>query len=225
MVKCTARGLSNAGVSKIRLPTASLIVSRGFNSNIRLGDTVYHVQTEDRGSSHPFIDTIVYAEGRVLHRRSTSYLGMLGSASMNQVELLQRVEQQHRRVIEELRLGMLKLDSAAGAPVGIEIRLLNPNAWFSSGMVTLQIEVRERGTCQPGEGVSVEVALEGTVEPMRFAARTNSEGYAELSFPLPEIVPDGATLVIRAAGHSGEDEIRYNVRPKPRADAPQTSAQ
>jgi len=199
-------------------------VSRGFNSNIRLGDTVYHVQTEDRGSGHPFIDTIVYAEGRVLHRRSTSYQGLLGSPGVKQAELLQHVEQQHRDIIEELRLGTLKLDAAAAAPVGIEIRLLNPTSWLASGKVTLQIKVRERRTRQPAANVGVEVKLEGTAGPVRLAASTNAEGYAEFDFPLPQLGPDGAALVIRAAGPSGEDQIRYNVRPKPRAAAPQAPA-
>ncbi len=31
----------------------------GFNSNVELGATVYHVQTEDRGLHHPFVDTVV----------------------------------------------------------------------------------------------------------------------------------------------------------------------
>ena len=45
----------------------------GFNSNVRIGDAMYHVQTEDRGPSHPFLDTVVYMAGRVIYKRSTSY--------------------------------------------------------------------------------------------------------------------------------------------------------
>ncbi len=45
----------------------------GFNSNVRAGESLYHVQTEDRGPSHPFLDTVVYEAGRVIYKRSTSY--------------------------------------------------------------------------------------------------------------------------------------------------------
>ena len=45
----------------------------GFNSNVRVGDALYHVQTEDRGPSHPYLDTVVYEAGRVVYKRSTSY--------------------------------------------------------------------------------------------------------------------------------------------------------
>ena len=45
----------------------------GFNSNVNVGSTTYHVQTEDRGPSHPFLDTVVYLAGQVVYKRSTSY--------------------------------------------------------------------------------------------------------------------------------------------------------
>ena len=48
-------------------------MSSGFNTDVRVGDQVFHVQTEDRGPSHPVIDTTVYQNGRVLHRRSSNY--------------------------------------------------------------------------------------------------------------------------------------------------------
>ena len=190
----------------------------GYNTNIRLGDTLYHVQTEDRGVGHPFIDTIVYVEGRVLHRRSTHYEKLFGSAKPGEAALRERIEQQHRGVIEELRAGTLKLDLAA--PAGIEVRLLNPTSCFALGRAALQIEVRERGTQRPAADVQVEATLEGAADPGRFAACTDTEGRAELSFSLPPLGPEAATLVIRAAGPSGEDAIRYRVKPKPRAPAP-----
>ena len=41
-------------------------MSMGFNSNVEVGDAVYHVQTEDRGLQHPFVDTVVLSGGRVV---------------------------------------------------------------------------------------------------------------------------------------------------------------
>ncbi len=51
----------------------------GHSSNVQVGETLYHVQTEDRGADHPFIDTTVYASGRLLHRRTTSYYDVLNT--------------------------------------------------------------------------------------------------------------------------------------------------
>ena len=196
----------------------------GFNSNVRLADTVYHVQTEDRGPGHPFIDTTVYAEGRVLHRRTSSYQDLLGRAGFSPAALKERVERQHRSVIEELQAGALNLEPSAATPrAGIRLRLLNPAAWLVSGRATLELEVCEQATRRPVADVNLEVTLEGARSPARFAARTNSQGRAELSFLLPELGSGGAALVIRASSPDGADEIRYQLRSKPRASARQKS--
>src|ERR1700684_873033 len=84
----------------------------GFNSNVRVGDALYHVQTEDRGPSHPFLDTVVYQTGRVVYKRSTSYEDFLAAASQDQEvaeQLHERLSQQHREVIAQLEAGTLSL--------------------------------------------------------------------------------------------------------------------
>ena len=48
-------------------------MSSGFNTDVKLGNQVFHVQTEDRGPAHPVIDTAVYQNGRILHRRAFNY--------------------------------------------------------------------------------------------------------------------------------------------------------
>ncbi len=200
----------------------------GFNSNVRLGDTLYHIQTEDRGAGHPFIDTTVYAQGRVVHRRTSGYQDLLDSPGGREATLQQRAEQQHRSVLEELRAGALKVTPPAAAksrpaatsPAGIQVQLLNPASWLVASTATLQIEVRARGSRQPVGDASVEVTLEGARGPVCFAGRTNAQGYAELSFPLPDLGPGGAALALRAAGPASEDEIRYQLRPKAGAAAP-----
>jgi len=60
----------------------------GFNSNVRVGDAVYHVQTEDRGPSHPFLDTVVYVAGRVVHKRSSSYQDLTDGAAKGEALVL-----------------------------------------------------------------------------------------------------------------------------------------
>ena len=49
----------------------------GHNTNVAIGNVKYHVQTEDGGITSAHIDTTVYSGGRVLHRRTNSYLDLL----------------------------------------------------------------------------------------------------------------------------------------------------
>jgi len=82
-------------------------MSSGFNTDVRVGERVYHVQTEDRGPNRPVIDTMVYQNGRVVHRRNSNYGHFLDSPEFTPEELRERVEEQHRCVIEDLRAGNL----------------------------------------------------------------------------------------------------------------------
>jgi len=81
----------------------------GHNTNLKLGDVTFHVQTEDRGESHALIDTTVYYHGRVLHRRTNNYFDLLPLNDDRQEALRLRLEDQHSTVIEEIRAGALQL--------------------------------------------------------------------------------------------------------------------
>src|SRR6266481_1397034 len=64
----------------------------GHNTNVKAGDTTYHVQTEDRGVAHALIDTTVYFRGRVLHRRTNNYFDLLPLDADRERELKLRVD-------------------------------------------------------------------------------------------------------------------------------------
>lgn len=87
-------------------------MSSGFNTDVRVGERVYHVQTEDRGPSRPVIDTMVYQNGRVVHRRNCSYKHFVESVEFTPEGLRERVEEQHRCVIDDLRSGALNGDKS-----------------------------------------------------------------------------------------------------------------
>src|SRR3981189_725972 len=78
-------------------------------TNLNVGDTTYHVQTEDRGATNALIDTTVYFHGRVLHRRTNNYFDLLPLNAKSDPALKQRLDEQHRAVVEELRTGVLYL--------------------------------------------------------------------------------------------------------------------
>jgi hypothetical protein len=212
----------------------------GFNTNVRVGKAVYHVQTEDRGPSHPFLDTVVYVGGRVVHRRSTDYqdLAELAADSEGRQQVLhERLSQQHRDVIAQLEAGTLFLGTQAerqpqrsGPSVqpGLEVRLLNPSSWLTSGHATLEIEVRPpsgaRGAAQDFVDAKVEAAIEDpNGDSVAFRTHTDASGRATLKFPMPSTVADGAELVIRAAEGSLSKELRFRIRARQKVQVPAPS--
>jgi hypothetical protein len=190
-------------------------MSSGFNTDVQVDDRVFHVQTEDRGPSHPQIDTVVYQNGRILHRRSSGYEHLLASAEFTAAGLRERVEEQHRQVIDDLRSGALKEQIAAALAAdlrGIQVQLLNPTSWLTGGNVQLDVEIVRRADKQPLAGAQVEAAIEGAAEAARHAGTSDDQGRVRIGFPLPPLGRGDLALVIHAQADGGRDEIRFAMR-------------
>ena len=82
----------------------------GFNSDLKLGDLVLHVQTEDRRPRANVVDTIVYSAGRVVYRRKTAYDERLQEPGFDEAAIRHILEEQHRAVLEGLRTAEIAID-------------------------------------------------------------------------------------------------------------------
>jgi hypothetical protein len=196
-------------------------MSSGFNTDIHVRGQSFHVQTEDRGPTHPTIDTAVYQNGRVLHRRSSSYEHFVTSAEFSAQALRERVEEQHRVVIEDLRDGSLDAELAAAAEKanragGIQVQLLNPQSWLSAGNVKLDVEILRRADRQPQPGAEVEAAIEGASADSRHTGMSDHQGRVRIEFPLPPLGKGDLALVILAKADAAKDEIRFTMRSRTR---------
>jgi len=92
------------------LAGAQSLVRFGFNSDLKLGDLVLHVQTEDRRPRVPMLDTTVYAGGRVVFRRKTNYEERMKEAGFDDQTVRNLLEEQHRAVLEGLRSGEIPVE-------------------------------------------------------------------------------------------------------------------
>ncbi|MCL6565736.1 MAG: carboxypeptidase-like regulatory domain-containing protein [Acidobacteriia bacterium] len=186
----------------------------GHNTNLRVGQSLFHVQTEDRGLPSAVIETVVFAVGRVVYRCRSSYQGLVGQEGW-QEQLRGRLEAQHQAVLQGLRDGTLALRASSS----IAVELLNPASWLAAGMVTLELRVTAVPDGSPVAEAEVRAVMEHAGNRSECIARTDAHGHASLRFSLPDLGPGDAELVIRASAPAGTDEIRYTVRPKARASA------
>lgn len=209
----------------------------GHNTNLKVGNITFHLQTEDRGESHGLIDTTVYYHGRVLHRRSNSYFDLLPLNEDREQALKLRLDEQHRTVIEEIRSGALQLSipplvdashpaekpvpaNAAQAQQATERRklqleLTNAKSWLSGRHAKLQVSVREENG-QPVLGAQIRVEIEGSENGTAHLGQTGAQGQAQIEFDMPRINSQEAALVIHAENSSGEGQLRFALRAKPR---------
>jgi hypothetical protein len=212
----------------------------GHNSNVKIGETVYHVQTEDRGTSHAVIDTMVYQSGRVLHRRANSYADLLPLDGERELVLKQRVGAQHQSVLEELRSGSLKfaqatpaarpapeirtqetpLDlAAAAASNALSIELLNAKNWLSGKRALLQVLVFGKQDGAPISGAGVTARIEGAAEPAQHSTATGLDGKAQLAFEMPRLAGTECALVIEANSGKERARLQFQLRAKPKVPA------
>ncbi len=206
-------------------------MSSGFNTDVKAGDRVLHVQTEDRGPAHPSIDTVVYQNGRIFYRRASNYEQFAASSEFSQEELRKRVAEQHRSVIESIRAGELDKEIAAAeaeaqaAAVaargpGIQVQLLNPGSWLSAGNVALDVEVSRRADRQPQAGAHVEAVIEGSISSEKHSGICDDQGRVKIKFPLPPLGKDDLALVIQAKLDAAKDEIRFSMRTRAKNTPP-----
>lgn len=77
----------------------------GFNNNVRHKGRVFHIQTEDSGTTYARITTHLFADGgRILRSQRTEYGELLGSEELPEL-LRRRMKEQHRDMFMALREG------------------------------------------------------------------------------------------------------------------------
>jgi hypothetical protein len=84
----------------------------GYNTDVRHGEVVFHVQTEDKGVSNPYIESLVYVGGQVLASKRASYAEMIAEGK-EEKEIVALMDHQHRTMIAAIRHG--KLDGKLAA--------------------------------------------------------------------------------------------------------------
>jgi hypothetical protein len=86
----------------------------GFNHNVNYKGEVFHVQTEDSGTSSPNITTLLYKGGVILCSKKTSYADILKMSDLETV-VEELMKEQHKDIMRRLKSGEFD-DRAFKAP-------------------------------------------------------------------------------------------------------------
>jgi hypothetical protein len=76
----------------------------GYNTDVKYGDIVLHVQTEDKGEGNPFIESLIYFGGQVVVAKRASYADKLQSGRKVE-EVTALMEHQHRAMMKAIQAG------------------------------------------------------------------------------------------------------------------------
>ncbi len=210
----------------------------GYNTDVAHDERVFHVQTEDRGRNHPVIDSVIYCGGEIVASRRTPYGERLADPAFGDEAIQQLLDEQHARVIREVRNG--HYDTGGMRPFGhsivtnrsfdevvatalieaiplaaIQLKLTGPRVLRERTRATLRLEVREKTSERPICGATVIVELRTTPERTGRAllnAPTDERGRVEAVLNLPALGGTEGTLVFRADAAGSVAEIERQVQ-------------
>jgi len=208
----------------------------GHNTDVKVGESVYHVQTEDRGTANALIDTTVYCRGRVLHRRTNNYIDLLPLDPGREELLRKRIDDQHRTVTEEIRSGALQLvpppmpvqekpastsassaaHSRASTSPPLALELVNAKNWLAGKRANLHVAVRNKQNGEAVAGALVTARIDGAADVTEFSTETGPDGHARLEFDMPRLAGAEPALVIEASQADSKGQLKFQLKARTR---------
>jgi len=183
----------------------------GFNTDVKHGDIIYHVQSEAR-ESESLLQTQVFMRGRCVGKRAISYANSAHQAGFGDPQKEQQLRDQHRLVLEAIREGQLEnvLDraetEALSAIKQLDVQWENAASVHANRNLTMQLRVTEDGAAVTGARLTFRFARPDAA-PFYTQAVTDSAGSAAISVEVEEsTLPDSSVMV--QANHEGRTVTR-----------------
>lgn len=183
----------------------------GFNTDVKHGDTIYHVQSEAR-ESELLLQSQVFVRGRCIGKKAISYATKAAEAQFSDAQKEQQLREQHRLVLDAIREG--KLDNVLDHPEAealatvkqLDVEWLNSESIHANRNLTMQLRVTEGGAGAPGARLTFRFARAGAA-PVYTQAVADSGGAAEIKLEVEEAaLPDSSLLV--QANYQGRTATR-----------------
>ncbi len=183
----------------------------GFNTDVKHGDTIYHVQSEAR-ESEKLLQTQVFVRGRCIGKRAVSYAASAAQSGFGDPQKEQQLRDQHRLVLEAIREGQLEniLDhdesETLAAVKQLDVQWENANSVHANRNLILQLRVTEAGAAVPDARLTFRFARPDAA-PFYTQAVTDAAGAAQICIEVEEsALPDSSVLV--QAAHAGRTVTR-----------------
>ena len=184
----------------------------GFNTDVKVGDTVYHVQSEAR-ESELLLQTQVFVRGRCIGKRAIPYENQSAAGGFTDQQKEQVLREQHRMVLDSVREGKLdevidkrETPESLAAVKELDLQWLNAASVHQERNLTMRLQVTEGGLAVPQARLVFRFARPDAA-PFYTQTVTDSAGQAEVKIEVDESsLPDSSVLV--QANHQGRTATR-----------------
>ena len=188
----------------------------GFNTDVKVGDVVYHVQSEAR-QRDMLLQTMVFMKGQCVGKRAVSYAQKSAEPGFSEQAMHEFLKSQHKAVLEAIQQG--RMDSIVGGDAaikdvedgGLTLNWINSSQIPEGAAVAMLLQVLDEGMPVPGANVSIsQISLSNSSVHAR--AITDGAGNATLNFSLtPQMLEDSAVMARALHGEkSATRKFRFN---------------
>src|SRR5205807_6243198 len=122
----------------------------GFNTDVRHGDTVYHLQSEAR-KSDLLIQTLVFMKGQCIGKRGVSYAQQVSHPDFSDQAIHKLLKSHHKTVIDAIIEGdMNSILGSAGeiqdvGGTGLSVKCISIDAGGAETSITMHFQVTDAG--------------------------------------------------------------------------------
>jgi hypothetical protein len=194
----------------------------GFNTDIKHGDTVYHVQSEAR-EGEQLLQTQIFVRGRCIGKRAMPYASIAASdqpGDQNPDQHKERVLRElHREVLDAIREGKVEsvLDKrdtpeTLAAVKELDLEWTNADSVHASGALLMNLRVTEGGAPVPGARLTLRFARPDAA-PYYAQVLTDAKGAAEMSVQVEEKALFDSSVLVQANVAGRTTTRKFQLRP------------
>jgi hypothetical protein len=186
----------------------------GFNTDVKQGDVLYHVQSEAR-QSDLLLQTLIFVKGSCVGKHAFSYAGKTLEPGFSEGAMHELLKAQHKAVVDAMQRGQVNLILGTGeiedvGASGLALKWNNPSEPSQGGKVIMRFQVLDLGEPVPGAEVTVSPCAPEAAVIARSV--TDASGGAVLVVPVGEPVEQQAAVMATAV--QGEKSVTRKLRIK-----------
>ena len=190
----------------------------GFNTDVKHGETVYHVQSEAR-KGDLLLQTMVFVQGHCIGKYASSYAEQVSNPGFSEEHIHDLLKKQHREVLEVVRAGSVEqffreqteIRDAEGE--SLALTWINSDEPPVSRKLTMRLLITDSGSAVDGALVTSRLQYSAGV-PIHSQAVSEGDGRVELELDLTQVDNKLADPVVFVRATHGERSVTRKYRLK-----------
>jgi hypothetical protein len=188
----------------------------GFNTDVRHGDTVYHVQSEAR-QGEQLLQTQVFVQGRCIGKLTSNYSSRLTEQGFGDAQIEQLLRDQHRILLEAIRADKVKsvldqLEPEVLANVRpLDLEWVNAYNAYPESELLMSLRVTDGSDAAAGARLTSRISRPQR-DPLYTQGVTGGDGTVEMKIPIDDTLLAETSVLIQANYQGRTTTRKFELR-------------